>query len=210
MSRDWIQSFSGTQIFPRDMRRSVFTLEDVAEGISKRCRYTGQCLAFYSVAEHSVLGADLFFEMAYKLPAGERHYRLEQAAAFLLHDVSEAFLPDVPTPLKPFLTVDVGQRNAVESRTWAELEETHVREICNRLGLSLLLDVITSPAVHEMDLAMLQAERAVLHRKPPMPWSVKAEPAKVNIMCLTPEGARNLWLDRFQRYCVPMQDLKEW
>lgn len=205
--RDWIQSFSGTMVFPLDMDRSVFTVEDVAHGLAKRCRFSGQCSAFYSVAEHSVLGADLFFKMAATASADMRPLRLEQAAAFLMHDVSEAFLPDVPSPIKPFLFVEKGE---LEQASWVALEAEHVRVICERLGLAALGHVIDTESIHEMDLALLQAERAVLHRTPPMPWSVKARPADVLIACLTPETARGAWLDRFQKYCVPLQDLKDW
>lgn len=198
MKRDWIQSFSATQIFPREMAHSVFTVEDVAQGLGKRCRFTGQCSSFYSVAEHSVLGAEALLEST-----SDR----ELAAAFLLHDVSEAFLPDVPTPLKPFLSVELAEDDL---RPWADLEAQHTREILERFGLAKLLPIVDGPLVHEMDLAMLQLERSQLHGKPPMPWGISTPPAAAYLRYWTPPEAVTHWRDAFHKLCTPLQDLKGW
>lgn len=198
MKRDWIQSFSATQIFPRDMTRSVFTVEDVAQGLGKRCRFTGQCQHFYSVAEHSVLGAEALLEST-----GDK----QLAAAFLMHDVSEAFLPDVPTPLKHFLSVELDNNT---SCNWSELESLHTLEILERFGLGALLPAIDSPLIHEMDLAMLQAERDFLHGPPPMPWGILTPRAAISLRCLAPLEAVAQWRSAFQKFCAPLQDLKGW
>ena len=54
---DWIATFTGRQAYPMDLRPSEITIEDIAHSLSMQCRYTGHCLRFYSVAEHSVLMA---------------------------------------------------------------------------------------------------------------------------------------------------------
>lgn len=89
---DWIQTFTGRQFWPIDPRPEDVEIEDIAHALSLLCRFTGHVREFYSVAQHSVLVACL---------VEEQHPDLALAA--LLHDASEAYLVDVPRPIKPFL-----------------------------------------------------------------------------------------------------------
>lgn len=65
-------------------------LWDIARSLAHTCRFGGHVRRFYSVAEHSLLVRDLVVE------AG--HPRLALAA--LHHDSHEAYVGDLPTPLK--------------------------------------------------------------------------------------------------------------
>ena len=64
---------------------SDFTVEDIAHGLAQIYRYAGQCRAFFSLAEHSVMVNDSVTEFAYEA---------------LLHDAAEAFVGDVTRPLE--------------------------------------------------------------------------------------------------------------
>lgn len=89
---DWIQTYTGKRFYPLDPREDDIDIRDIAHALSMQCRYAGHCDRFYSVAEHSVLLSE-FCE------AGGR-----MAARWaLLHDASEAYIVDVPRPLKPYL-----------------------------------------------------------------------------------------------------------
>lgn len=61
-------------------------IRDIAHALSFRCRMNGYTKKFYSVADHSLL-------MASHIYAG---YRLEA----LLHDAHEAYLVDLPSPIR--------------------------------------------------------------------------------------------------------------
>lgn len=64
---------------------------DIAHALSLVCRFGGHCSVFYSVAEHSIIVADILEqEGASKLTV----------LAGLLHDAEEAYLPDIPHPIK--------------------------------------------------------------------------------------------------------------
>jgi len=54
-----IMLVSGRRFDFLNPRGSDFGIEDIAHGLAHICRYSGQCRAFYSVAEHSILGSGL-------------------------------------------------------------------------------------------------------------------------------------------------------
>ena len=105
-------TFSGVELRILDFQREHVRLEDIAHGLSNLCRYGGQCKRFYSVAEHSVL-VSRYVEYVSTIPGIEKgaHAHLsrsvEQVSAIpgiekdaLMHDGSEAYLIDLPGPLK--------------------------------------------------------------------------------------------------------------
>lgn len=89
MNDPWIPTYSGRQFFITRATPDDIYIEDIAHGLSNICRYTGQCKAFYSVAEHAVRMCEL-------APAS---IKLE----VLLHDSPEAYLNDVTTMVKRML-----------------------------------------------------------------------------------------------------------
>src|SRR5687768_10005799 len=82
----WLGTNAGNVIDLIDPKPDQITIEDIAAGLSKVCRFNGQIKDWYCVAEHSAHVAELVPNQL-KLIA-------------LLHDASEAYLCDVPTPLK--------------------------------------------------------------------------------------------------------------
>lgn len=99
-------------------KETKINLEDIAWNLAGICRYGGSTLGHYSVAQHCVFMDSIFsfrgFNNTPKIwskdvqtlikslernPELERRVRLE----ILLHDASEAYLGDVPSPLKKLL-----------------------------------------------------------------------------------------------------------
>lgn len=81
-----INTWTGRAFYPATAEGEI-VIEDIAHALSNQCRYAGHC-QFYSVAEHSVLLSACF-------PDDPR-----AAKYALLHDASEAYLVDIPRPLK--------------------------------------------------------------------------------------------------------------
>lgn len=67
---------------------ALIDIIDIAYGLSNECRFGGQC-EFYCVAQHSVLVAEVLNVVA------EKH-----TYEGLMHDATEAYLKDIPHPLK--------------------------------------------------------------------------------------------------------------
>jgi hypothetical protein len=94
----WIQTYSGRPFWPIDPRPEEIYIEDIAHALSLLSRYVGHCREFYSVAQHCVL-------VAHTVP---RPLAMEG----LLHDGSEAYISDIPSPAKEYLL----DYQAVEAR----------------------------------------------------------------------------------------------
>lgn len=70
-------------------------IEDIAHGLSNVCRFGGHTKVFVSVAQHSCYVA---YNVMYEHPKDK-----QLALAALLHDASEAYLGDMPSPIKAIL-----------------------------------------------------------------------------------------------------------
>lgn len=87
----WIQTYTGRTVDVFAPQPEDIDLLDIAHALSHMCRYAGHCKTFYSVAQHSVYVA----EIVKGLGAGPAIQRYA-----LLHDASEAYLVDIPHPIK--------------------------------------------------------------------------------------------------------------
>ncbi|MCE6958273.1 hypothetical protein LAZ40_04285 [Cereibacter sphaeroides] len=172
--------------------RDVF-IEDIAAGISRTCRYAGQVKAgvpFYSVAEHCVLMT------RWALDNGMARTR-EEALAVLLHDASEAFYGDLPTPLKALMP----EFKVIEDRAQAVIDAAFGIDR-DRLGFS-------RSELKRLDRSIRLDERAALIREPALSaglrlsWSDDPglEPTNMRIDLLEPGQAERAFLDCFCWCC---------
>lgn len=168
--RGWIQTFSGQQFWPMAPKAADLRIVDIAHALSMKCRYSGHTRAFYSVAEHSVLVS--------------RHVPPQFALWGLLHDATEAYLPDVARPIKALLT------------GFKDIEAAVMTAVCERYGLPLE----EPSAVKLIDMRICLDEKAALMR--PMQQVDTSlppdlQPLGIVIPVWTQREARQAFLDRY-------------
>jgi 5'-deoxynucleotidase YfbR-like HD superfamily hydrolase len=96
--KNWIQTYTGLKFHVDNPTVDEISIRDIAHQLSFSCRYTGATSIFYSVGEHSLLVDSILVNLGIIDPK----VRLEG----LLHDAAEAYLPDVPSPIKHLLLPD--------------------------------------------------------------------------------------------------------
>lgn len=87
-----------------DVHLNEFDIEDIAHALSLCCRYNGHVNKFYSVAEHSVLLSDFVYNhYGTKLYEAWGGWTYKKSLQLLMHDASEAYISDMPAPMKQLL-----------------------------------------------------------------------------------------------------------
>lgn len=140
-------------------------IEDIAHALSQTCRFSGHCSEFYSVAQHSVIVSEL-------VPP-------EHALGALLHDATEAYLPDVPRPAKRLLN------------------DFHVLE--ERVAAVIGMHFKTrsdDPQIKHADNLALYAEARHFYGDI-SDWELDKWKNDLEIIPLDPDSAKVLFLDRF-------------
>lgn len=97
MSRfgDYIETYTGKTFYPLDPRPEEIDIVDIAHHLSQICRFNGASKFFFSVAQHSI--------NVYKHVKSQGGSIEEQFDA-LMHDASEAYLCDLPKPIKKYMS----------------------------------------------------------------------------------------------------------
>lgn len=167
---NWLQTFSGVMFYPIDPRPEEVLIEDIAHSLSNQCRYAGHTNTFYSVAEHC-------YRMSYIVPK-------EDALWALLHDASEAYLVDLPRPIKHYSKL---------GEVYIMLENRVMRAVVKRFNLPIPCPF----SVHRADNIMLSTEKRDLMKLPPKPWVETEKPLKGVIFPMNPCVAEIMFLERF-------------
>jgi 5'-deoxynucleotidase YfbR-like HD superfamily hydrolase len=163
----WIQVHSGKVIDLLRPNISDILITDIAHALSNLCRFGGHS-DFYSVAQHSVIVS--------------RVVSPKNSMWGLMHDASEAYLGDVPKPLKLYL-----------NGRYKELERIYMSTICLRLELP----VLEPEEVKDADLRLLVTERRDLLLEQEMDWGVTQAPLFDIIIPMTPREAKRAFINRF-------------
>lgn len=173
----WMRTVSGKQFFPDQPTVDLIDIEDIAHALSNICRFAGHVSSFYSVAQHSVIVAGIVKDLG-----GTRHDQIWG----LLHDATEAYLTDIPTPVKILL------------KDFGPLEDKLHLCISKKFGLSEEMPEIVKRA----DVIALATEARDLMGDP-KDWGLKekADPS-ITVVPLMPFDAKDLFLKAIVEYNV--------
>lgn len=139
-------------------------IEDIANGLSQMPRFAGQLPVFYSVAQHSIRCCQKSKDPILR-------------KSLLLHDASEAYLCDIPKPIKNRLP------------DYQKLEENLMKVIAEKFGIGFPL----SPSVKDIDRLMLEEE-----------WNALMMEQR-GIDCMDPCNAKWLFLKYYDLIFTPPQ-----
>lgn len=167
----YISTFKGNRFFPAEPRIDGIDIEDIAHGLAYQCRFNGQTSAFYSVAQHSLMVAELV------PPALHR--------AALLHDAAEAYLGDMVKPLKALVP------------DFSRIEAGVTELIAHAFGV----DFSDYHTIKHADLVALATEKRDLMPNSTEPWSYLAgiAPLPAAIQPMDPQQAKVAFLAAWYR-----------
>jgi uncharacterized protein len=171
----WIQTYTGVAFDITNAKMSDLNIGDIAHSLSMQCRFNGHTNRFYSVAEHSLVVTELVSQHT------NDPWILMQA---LLHDGSEAYLCDIPRPIKPLLIEYKVYERQIEQLIFARWD----------------CEEEMNPLIKSADIAALLMEKNKLMSKEPMPWAeypIDFEFKTVNITGLMPFEAKTRFLEKF-------------
>lgn len=173
----WIQTFTGRRFHPLTPRAEDVCIEDIAHALANQCRFSGHVRHFYSVAQHSVLVSD-------NCPPEDRLWGL-------LHDAAEAYLVDLPRPVKQGL-------RANHIMLFDNLESSIMSCVCARFQLPH-----TQPeSVDKADVLLLATEARDLMAPLAEGWTHTPENGYAvlskKIKPMNPVDAEHYFLKRFR------------
>ncbi len=129
-------TYSGQRFIASDLKEENIVIDDIAGALSKICRFNGHIDGFYSVAEHCM-------EVAEVLRKDKYDYAVQLCG--LLHDAAEAYLGDIPTPVKRIM------------REYKIIEKQYQDIIFSKFGLTDTWNRVQSD-IKRVDLYVLETE----------------------------------------------------
>lgn len=159
----YMLTYTGRKFYPADIRPGDICIEDIAHGLAGEMRFGGQSPRRITVAEHSILVAQV-------LSGSSR-------LMGLLHDASEAFLKDIPSPVKVLLP------------DYKELESAVMRAVAYEFGL---------PAGFQHGADIKVADAYILTREQEVGWAEAPLYSSDLVQCLDPKVAEYQFLNLYQ------------
>ncbi|KYG67950.1 HD family phosphohydrolase [Bdellovibrio bacteriovorus] len=164
IKKSWVITLSGTRFNILDPDPAAVRMEDIACALARQARFNGHTRFFYSVGQHSCLGAEV-------------SPTKEIALHMLFHDATEAYVGDLVSPVKALLP----DFEIIESRIhWAISQKFNlefplpkvVKQIDRRLLATEVRDLITK------DLASWNIGEDEPFEFPIIPWPPEVTEAR--------------------------------
>lgn len=140
-----IETLNRKYVDPINMAVDDVDIKAIAHALSHQCRFNGYTSRHYSVAEHSYY-VSLLVEAAGRAKGLDEGDLVDVALQALLHDATEAYLVDIPRPLKSALP----EYKGIEARLWA---------VC---AAKFQIKEARDPSVIEADMRICVTEKLAL------------------------------------------------
>lgn len=203
MTEPYIGTYTNKKFYFLDPKPEQICIQDIAQALSMSCRFSGHVSKFYSVAEHCCIIADLVERYHDNkngilrdavIPTKNKH---AEAKAALLHDASEAYICDIPRPIKPHLD------------NYFDMELKIEKVIQEKYNITAKTDLIN---YYDHHICGEEARQLFLHVPDWVEDFDRIDGIKINAW--TPDQAKKEFLDRFYRlnyYAnIETPEEKEW
>ncbi len=188
----WAPTFSGKVFDLINPTPDMVDINDIAEALAKQCRYNGNCIPFYSVAQHSVLTTDILMRRGISQHTPDGRLILLYA---LLHDAHEAYIGDITTPVKEALNLITPPIGSAIKWLSMRIDEA----IFEHFGLSATPDSATRDLIKQADCIALATEKRDLLSDDGPDWPHLPDTTHPMITPMTWERAHGAFLDRFRQ-----------
>jgi len=169
----WIQTYSGKKFSYTDPQPESIAKSDIIAALSRESRYAGHTKWTYTVAQHSVYCSQMIDP--------------EFAREAFAHDFAEAYIKDLPHPLKQLI-------REISGNTWRTIENRIMEVVSEAVGVTFPFDA----KVKQVDLRMMSTERKYLLGESPEPWDCNLAPFD------------NIAIEIWPRYHVVTEMLTRW
>jgi hypothetical protein len=176
-----VETYSGFFVDTSDPNADSIHLIDIAHALSQTCRFGGHCQGFYSVAQHAVFVSKR---------VERRGHSLRAQMEALHHDDAEAYLGDIPRPMKPLLGDAYG---ALTKKMDAAIVQ----------ALDLPVPAYKHAIKDADNFALFVEARYLLPSQGKGWWDIEGLPSRIVtpdywLGSLVPKKARKLYLERHQ------------
>lgn len=171
----FIETYTGRAFWPLNPSVLHLSVIDIAHALSNQGRYSGHTRFFYSVAHHCCLLA---------IHVEKRGGTPLECLETLMHDSPEAYLVDIPRPVKQYMP---------QYREWDHAIDAQIRIWMNW----------TDPRpsfLDDLDSRIIVDERAALMSNSGNDWGKRLDAIGVDIQPWTPQEAEKAFLALYAKY----------
>lgn len=170
------------------LKENDINITGIAHSLGMQVRWNGHCKDFFSIAEHSILGA------LYLMKTKEYSNTIVPMQ-FLLHDAYEAYTGDLIQPFKEHIRVDIGEDKIINVR---EMDDKGTELILKNFGVGNKLD----PIVKEVDNCMTCIEELYLFDTNPIiepknPPLFTKMMNNIDVKCYNPKKAGQMFISAY-------------